>query len=242
MNSAKLKRLLLCLKWYKDFVRDLDRSDNTTSWSMCYTDPTNEDLPFSNSPLIPHTPSYVCQDGRGSMLTLERNSFLNGLFVLFICLSIGTLAFAALRLITRTKIFWKLGRKKTSAKFPGRRLAVSSQYRHPIFSTNHTYLFMQPLEGLLSSDFVLGQQAFTRLKWVVFVGTVIFFYAVWPNLLVQSILIPTSSIASLGVSSSETFGYNLPCRPNIPPGPVPPLWSVQDFTVSAAHCTAAFAP
>ena len=53
----------------------------------------------------------------------------------------------------------------------------------------------------------------------------------WPNLLVQSILIPTSSIASLGVSSSETFGRNLPCKMNIPSGPSLSLVSTGFYCV-----------
>ena len=228
----KTEKASLMLEVVQDFVRDLrvDRSDNKTSWSMCYTDPTNEDLPFSNSPLIPHTPAYVCQDGRGSMLTLERDSFLNGLFVLFICLSIGTLALQLYALSIGLRFFGSWGEKRALPKFPdgGRLFHHSTDTR--FFNKSHIPVHAT-VGGLLRSDFVLGQQAFMRLKWVVFVGTVIFLYAVWPNLLVQSILIPTSSIASLGVSSSETFGYNLACRPNIPPGPSLSLVSTGFYCV-----------
>ena len=82
----------LVLEVVQDFVRDLDRSDNTTSWSMCYTDPTNEDLPISTSLLIPHTPAYKCQDGNGPIRRLERDSSRNGFFVQFVILSFVVVA------------------------------------------------------------------------------------------------------------------------------------------------------
>ena len=152
------------------------------------------------------------------MLTLERDSFLNGLFVLFICLSIGALALQLYALSLGLRFFGSWGEKRALPIFPDGGQLFHHSTNTRFFNKSHIPVYAT-VGGLLRSDFVLGQQAFMRLKWMVFVGSVIFLYLVWPNLLVQSILIPTSSIASLGVSSSETFGYNLPCRPNIPPGP-----------------------
>ena len=78
--------------------------------------------------------------------------------------------------------------------------------------------FHASIVGLLSSDIVLGQREFSRLKVILFWGFWLFMFTVWPNFLVQSILIPTSKVAKLGVSSAETFGHHLPCKANILPG------------------------
>ena len=212
----KTEKASLVLEVVQGLVRDLDRSDNTTSWSMCYTDPTNEGLPFSNSPLIPYTPVYVCQDGSGSMRKLERDSFLKGLFVLFIILSFGALALQLFAFSMGLRFLRVWGERMKSPSFRGTDELFCDDDFGRFFDKVQLPVHVK-VGGLLSADLILGRRAFIRLKWVVFLGTVFFLYAAWPNLLVQSILIPRSSIASLGrVSSSETFGRNLPCQPNIP--------------------------
>ena len=142
----KTEKASLVLEVVQDFVRDLDRSDNTTSWSMCYTDPTNEDLPFSNSPLIPYTPAYVCQDGNGSMQRLERDSFLKALFVLFVILSFGALALQlyALSMGLRFLRLWGETKEVFSPLDNGNYFA---KMNFAGFLTSRTYLLIQPLEA-----------------------------------------------------------------------------------------------
>ena len=204
----------------ESFVSKLDVGltwQNTSSWKMCYSDPTGEDLPFSSSPLIPHTPAYICRDHdkRGSMKRLERDPFLKGLFVLFLFLAVGMLAlqcFGLSRLLTFVK---QWGEEDDNERFFTFRGNVFP--RAGLFSTSRLPDHVT-VGAVLSSDGVLGQRAFVRLKWIVFLGSCCFLFAVWPNVFVQTILIPTSPVGKLGVSSAETFGRNLLCQPNIPTG------------------------
>ena len=231
----KTEKSSLMFEVVESFVSDLDEgvaSQNTTSWSMCYSDPTGEDLPFSSSPLIPHTPAYVCRDERGSMKKLERDIFLKGLFAVFWGLSVGSIAlqFYALSKVLHFVAFW--GGESVSSLLTNSEQKIFHKHQRGFF--DKTYLPVHvTVGGLLSSDILFGERAFTRLKQLLFVAGFGLLYAVWPNLLVQSILIPTSPIARLGVSSSETFGRNLPCRPNIPPGPSLALVSTGFYCVFA---------
>ena len=214
----KTEKASLMLQAVQGFVSELDQStaENTTKWTMCYTDPTSKDLPFSTSPLVPHTPAYVCQDEEGSMERLERDSFLKVLFVLFVFLSFGALAFQLYAFSKGVRFLQLWGEQQV--------MPLSTEDRK-LFHDERQFFDKTRLPahvtigGLLSSDIVFGKQAFVCLKRVVFLGVTLFLYAIWPNLFVQSILNPTSLVARLGVSPEETFGFYLSCYPNVPPGP-----------------------
>ena len=93
MELTKTEKATLMLHTVQGIVGDLALSDTNGKrpWHVCYSDPVSSDgdLPFSVSPLIQHTPSYVCQDVNGSLVKLKRDDFLNWLFVFFVCLSLG---------------------------------------------------------------------------------------------------------------------------------------------------------
>ena len=211
----KTERASLMLEVVQGFVSELEQrpAENTTKWTMCYTDPTSKNLPPSTSLLVPKTPVYVCQDEDGSMRKLERDSFLTGLFGLFLCLSLAALVF---QLYAFSKGIWFLriwGEKQPKPfRFENGRLF----HKEDEFFSNSRLPMHVTVGGLLMSDIVLGRQAFVRMKWILFLAVCFFLYAVWPNLLVQSILNPTSPIVRLGVHSEETFGRNLSCNPNVP--------------------------
>ena len=207
----KTEKASLMLEVVQDFVRDLDMSDNTTAWRLCYTDPTNEDLPFSNSPLIPHTPAYVCQNRNGSLQKLARDSFLKGLYVLLLILSFGALAVQFYSLSVGLQFLAVWGEKQTfSSLMDSDKLFSAGSH----FFDNSQIPTRATFGGLLGSDILLGKRAFTRFKGAVFVLTFLFLFAGWPNILVQLVLMPKSC-----VSQSETFGRNLICEPKIPPRP-----------------------
>ena len=234
----KAEKASLMLEVVQDFVRNHDRLDNTTSWSMCYTDPTNEDLPFSTSLLIPHTPMYKCQDGNGPMRRLERDSSLKGFFVLFVILSFVAVA---LQSYTLTSLMGSTG---SSLEILDPEIYAPSDFNYrdvydrTFFFPGPHITFHEPsipahltVKGLLCSDPFFGRKVFYRVVILMSIVTVLFIFAAWPNLLVHLILTPASPLASVGVSSSETFGQNWPCQPHMPTDPSLSLVSTWIYCV-----------
>ena len=209
----KTEKSSIMLNVVQLFVSDLDAdgSTNTTSWNFCYSDPiaNSEHLPYSTSPLVPHTPAYVCKDESGSMQRLQRDPYLKGLFAVFIGLSLGTLVVQFYILSKGLEYLRVWGSNVESPLWADNRGRTFN--KKGFFNKLHLPVHVT-IGGLLSSDIVFGPRAFRRLKWIVLWGICCLLYAIWPNILVQMILIPTSPIARLGVSSSETFGEKLPCK------------------------------
>ena len=209
----KTEKSSIMLNVVQLFVSDLeaDVSTNTTSWNFCYSDPiaNSEHLPYSTSLLVPHTPAYVCKDESGSMQRLQRDPYLKGLFAVFIGLSLGPLVVQFYILskgleylrVWGSEVEWPLSVDNRGRTF--NKKGFFNKLHLPVHVT---------IGGLLSSDIVFGRRAFRRLKWIFLWGICCLLYAIWPNVLVQMILIPTSPITRLGVSSSETFGKKLPCK------------------------------
>ena len=218
MELNKTEKATVMLRTLQSIVDNLAGSNGTNAWRMCYSDPVSSDvdLPMSVSPLIQHTPLYVCQDESGTLVRLERDNFLKGLYIFFQCLS---LAMIALQLYILRKGMLATYNVRKHGEPQSRLLTVSGRtIREGGFFNKSQIPFHATIVGLLSSDIVLGQRAFARLKMILFWGFWLFMFTVWPNLLVQSVLTPTSDVAKLGVSSAETFGRRLPCKANIPSG------------------------
>ena len=177
-------------------------SQNTTSWNMCYSDPTSDDLPLASSALMPYTPAYICRGERGLLRRLDRDSFLNGLFVVFVGLSIATIAlqFYALSMLVQFAMTWG---EKMSSPFEIKNDktfnegGLFNKTRLPVHVT---------VGGILCSDIVLGQTAFHRMKtFLVSIGIFVAF-AIWPFYLTTSIFIPTADTNRFAASWPESFG------------------------------------
>ena len=179
---------------------------NTTSWNMCYSDPTSDDLPLASSALMPYTPAYICRDEKGSLRQLDRDSFLNGLFVVFVGLSIATIAlqFYALSMLVQFATTWG---EKMSSPFEIKNDKTFNEgglfdkTRLPVHVT---------VGGVLCSDIVFGQTAFHRIKTFLVSAGILVVYAVWPFYLTTSIFVPTADINRFAASWPESFG-NYPC-------------------------------
>ena len=223
----KSEKLSLMFDVVESFVSNLYvgvASQNTSLWRMCYSDPIGEDLPFSSSPLIPHTPAYVCRDERGSLQRLKRDPLLKGLLVLFVLLAIGALAlqyYAISKTINFIRNWGEADEKRTFFTISG-----STLLRDNFFNSSRLPVHMA-VGNVLSSEDVLGSIVFSRLKWTLLLSSCCLLYAVWPVILLHSLRLNSAPVTEgFDVSLPETFGRNL-CGKSLANG-----HGLKDFTYS----------
>ena len=201
------------LEVIQGFVSDLERataSKNTSSWRVCYSDPTVADahFPTSSSALLPHTPAYICQNEYASVEKLERDSFLKGLHYLFVGLCCGSVVLQFFAFSKALNFLWFWGARRSSRKL----LRKTKTFDKDGLFDKSRLPDHVTVGGLLSSDIAFGQRAFFRLKFLLVWTVCCLVYGVLTNLLVHYILLPTDSIAKLRVSSSETLDSKVPCH------------------------------
>ena len=212
----KTEKVSVMFPAVESFVSDLEQgatSQNTTFWKVCYSDPTisRNDYPrsiTSISFLLPDTPVYVCQTDVGLLQRLEQESLLKGFLVLFFVLSFGMIVLQYHAFSKALHLLWFWGAKK-----PSRFVQKGSKTFHKDGFFDKLRLPVHvTIGGLLSSETAFGQQAFFRLKLLLISVACCLLYIVWPSVLVQYMIVPTSSAAKLRISMSETFDVDLPCH------------------------------
>ena len=211
MNTTEKTSAML--EVIQGFVSDLERaaaSKNTSSWRVCYSDPTVADahFPTSSSALLPHTPAYICQNEYASVEKLERDSFLKGLHYLFVGLCCGSVVLQFFAFSKALNFLWFWGARRSSRKL----LRKTKTFDKDGLFDKSRLPDHVTVGGLLSSDIAFGQRAFFRLKFLLVWTVCCLVYGVLTNLLVHYILLPTDSIAKLRVSSSETLDSKVPCH------------------------------
>ena len=190
----------------REFVNEVNRStfSNGTSWHLCYSDPSGDDLPASASILLPATPAYVCQrrNGNGFHPRLKRDKSLQGLYVLLVCLPIGLVVLQAYGISGASTFARKWGSKGApSIVMSGTSAHLRSDYFTAAQVPSHV-----TIGSLLSSDVGLGKKAFARLKGLLALASFALIYMFWPFFLTVSIVINRSPpVDSFGVSPPETF-------------------------------------
>ena len=203
----KTEKSSLMFEVVESFVSNLGEgvtSKNTTSWRMCYSDPTGEDLPFSSSPLIPHTPVYICRDERGSLQRLEQDPFLKGLFTSLIGLSVALQLFVLSKAAQSVKNWLE-----NSSRFELRngKMVSDSEFfdkcRLPVHVT---------IGGVLGSNVAFRWMAFPWLKPLLMMAIYFIFYVFWPYYLAQVLLNPSTHTSKFAVSTFETFGQHSCCN------------------------------
>ena len=217
----KTEKTSLMFDVVESFVSNLNKGvtpQNTTPWSMCYSDITIDfKVHFGSlSMLVPSVPGYVCQDENGVMQNLGRESNLNRLTVsLLFVLSVGTVAAQIFLFSKALNLLWIWGKKKPCQLVSKR---GKTFHKERFFNKSRLPIHVT-VGGLLSSDLAFGQRVFFRLKLTVIGATYGILYAVWSNLLVHCVLYPSPSCVwsivphGFQVSSSETFDKQLPCQP-----------------------------
>ena len=193
-------------------------SKNTgiSKWRLCYSDPSEYDLPASTSLLIARTPAYVCQEKGGSYEKLEQGVFLRGLRIFFPMLTIGMFVLQLLAVRKGIHLFRAWGEEDKHLHERNEQLILADDF----FSMSK--IPVQATVGeLLSSECVLGRQAFDHFKKLVLCFGVFTVLGLWPviNLL---ILTPVSWLPdtafTTAVYRSETCWPYFSCGTYFFPG------------------------
>ena len=186
-------------------VRHEIDSKNTgiSKWRLCYSDPSEYDLPASTSLLITRTPAYVCQEKSGSYEKLQQGVFLRGLRIFFPMLTIGMFVLQLLAVRKGVHLLRAWGEEDEHLHERNEQLVLTDDFfsisKIPVQAT---------VGGLLSSECVLGRQAFDHFKKLVLCFGVFTVFGLWPVINVL-ILAPVSwlpdTTSTTAVYQSETI-------------------------------------